>query len=90
MISGCPETFESSQESQQESQGQGQRFRDRHQKIGNFRQGDIIAVPAGAAHWIYNSGNEELVLVVLQDTSNNVNQLDDIPRVNNPNLFGLL
>ncbi|CAA3011204.1 legumin A-like [Olea europaea subsp. europaea] len=80
MISGCPETFESSQESQQESHGQGQRFRDRHQKIGNFRQGDIIAVPAGAAHWIYNSGNEELVLVVLQDTSNNVNQLDDIPR----------
>ncbi|CAI9781269.1 unnamed protein product [Fraxinus pennsylvanica] len=78
MISGCPETFESSQESQQESQGQ--RFRDRHQKIGNFRQGDVIAFPAGAAHWIYNNGNEDLVLVVLQHTSNAANQLDEIPR----------
>ncbi|KAL2535786.1 12S seed storage protein CRB [Forsythia ovata] len=80
-ISGCPETFESSQQSQQHSQEErGQTFRDRHQKIGNFREGDVIAIPAGAAHWTYNNGNQELVAVVLQDTSNNANQLDQNPR----------
>lgn len=84
MISGCPETFESSQQSgaEQEQQEQGrQRFLDRHQKIEQFRQGDILAIPAGAAHWAYNNGDEEFVVVVLQDTTNNANQLDSNPRV---------
>lgn len=85
LISGCPETFESPQQSQsQQSQeeGRSQRFRDRHQKIEVSRQGDIVAIPAGAAHWAYNDGDEELVLVVLHDNSNNANQLDQNPRVN--------
>lgn len=77
MIPGCPETFQSSQ-SQFDRR---QRFRDRHQKIGHCREGDIIAFPAGAAHWVYNEGDQELVLVVLQDTTNNINQLDTNPRV---------
>ncbi|XP_009624043.1 11S globulin seed storage protein Jug r 4 [Nicotiana tabacum] len=75
MQSGCPETFQSSQQMQQGERGAGSRFQDRHQRIGQFRQGDIIAFPAGAAHWVYNEGNEELVLVVLEDSSNNANQL---------------
>ncbi|EYU17920.1 hypothetical protein MIMGU_mgv1a006934mg [Erythranthe guttata] len=84
MISGCPETFESSQQTQRQSEEEGsgrrQRFLDRHQKIGQFRQGDILAIPAGAAHWAYNTGDQEFVVVVLQDTTNNANQLDQNPR----------
>ncbi|KVE34071.1 11-S seed storage protein, plant, partial [Cynara cardunculus var. scolymus] len=49
---GCPETYEVSQ--------QVGGFQDRHQKLYNIRQGDIIAIPAGAAHWIYNDGQQEL------------------------------
>ncbi|PHT44484.1 hypothetical protein CQW23_13642 [Capsicum baccatum] len=70
MNSGCPETFQSSQKIQ--------RFQDRHQRIEQFRQGDIMAFPAGTAHWVYNEGNEELVLVFLEDASNNANQLDQV------------
>lgn len=81
MNSGCPETFQSSQQFQQGERGSGSRFQDRHQKIGQFRQGDIIAFPAGAAHWAYNEGNEELVLVCLEDSGNSANQLDQNSRV---------
>ncbi|KAK4492473.1 hypothetical protein RD792_003282 [Penstemon davidsonii] len=80
LISGCPETFESSQQFSKEEGERTQRFRDKHQKIGHFRQGDIIAIPAGAAHWSYNDGDEELIVVVLQDNSNQANQLDQTPR----------
>lgn len=79
MNSGCPETFQSSQQTQQRIRGRT--FQDRHQKIEQFRQGDIMAFPAGAAHWLYNEGNEEVVLVVLEDASNNANQLDQTSRV---------
>ncbi|XP_009763034.1 11S globulin seed storage protein Jug r 4-like [Nicotiana sylvestris] len=78
MNSGCPETFQSSQQTQQRIRGRT--FQDRHQKIEQFRQGDIMAFPAGAAHWLYNEGNEEVVLVVLEDASNNANQLDQTSR----------
>ncbi|XP_060180849.1 11S globulin seed storage protein Jug r 4-like [Lycium barbarum] len=78
--SGCPETFQSSQQFQQGERGAGSRFQDRHQRIGQFRQGDIVAFPAGAAHWAYNEGNEELVLVVFEDSGNNANQLDQTSR----------
>ncbi|KAM7526706.1 hypothetical protein LguiA_016608 [Lonicera macranthoides] len=76
MVPGCPETYQSSQQSQQQQQQQGQRSRDQHQKIHRFRQGDVIALPAGIAHWSYNDGNDQLVLVVVHDTSNYQNQLD--------------
>jgi quercetin dioxygenase-like cupin family protein len=29
---------------------------DQHQKVHRFRQGDVIAVPAGTTHWDYNNG----------------------------------
>ncbi|KAK3028148.1 hypothetical protein RJ639_039009 [Escallonia herrerae] len=78
---GCAETFQSSQQSQQGREQEGQRFQqDRHQKIRHFREGDIVAIPAGAAHWLYNDGDRELIAVVLLDTSNNANQLDQNPR----------
>nr|AAS67036.1 11S seed storage globulin [Chenopodium quinoa] len=85
MIPGCPETFESmSQESWREGMKRGMRggrFQDQHQKIRHLRQGHIFAMPAGVAHWAYNTGNEPLVAVILIDTSNHANQLDkDYPK----------
>ncbi|CAA0823199.1 12S seed storage protein CRA1 [Striga hermonthica] len=79
LLSGCPETFESSQQ-QESEEGTRERFRDRHQRIEHFKTGDIIAIPAGAAHWAYNTGDEELIVVALQHTDNPTNQLDRNPR----------
>ncbi|XP_022967669.1 11S globulin subunit beta-like [Cucurbita maxima] len=73
VLSGCPETYQESQQSAGE-------FRDRHQKIRRVRTGDLFAVPAGSAHWTYNDGNEKLIVVVLLDVSNHANQLDFHPR----------
>ncbi|KAK6940662.1 Cupin 1 [Dillenia turbinata] len=72
MIPGCPETYQSSQEAREGRQ----RFLDQHQKVHRIRQGDLLALPAGVAHWCYNDGEEPLVAVVLLDTSNDANQLD--------------
>ncbi|OVA14900.1 11-S seed storage protein [Macleaya cordata] len=78
LIPGCPETFHSIQQSPQLSRerGQQQRSRDQHQKIREIRQGDVVALPAGVAHWCYNEGETPLVAVVVHDTSSNSNQLD--------------
>lgn len=75
-FAGCPETF---QESQQP--GVSTRVQDKHQKIRRFRQGDIIAIPAGVPHWCYNDGNEPVVAVSVLDVHNGANQLDMNPRV---------
>ncbi|GMY06891.1 11S globulin seed storage protein Jug r 4-like isoform X1 [Fagus crenata] len=84
VLPGCPETYQDSQQQQQQQQqeqGQSRRFRgDRHQKIQHFRQGDIIAIPAGVAHWLYNNGDSEVVAVSLLDLNNQANQLDENPR----------
>ncbi|KAJ6352268.1 hypothetical protein OIU76_001473 [Salix suchowensis] len=76
LMPGCPETF-------QESQGQGSRgLQDQHQKVHRFREGDVIALPAGVAQWCYNDGNERVITVAVLDVANNANQLDDMsPRV---------
>ncbi|KAK8921303.1 hypothetical protein KSP39_PZI020072 [Platanthera zijinensis] len=73
LVPSCPESFQSFKE-QGRGHGQGQRHlpsTDQHQKIFHFRQGDIIAVPAGFVHCCYNNGDRSLV--TLQDTSNNTN-----------------
>lgn len=77
---GCPETYH---KDQQFSSGQGQRGMsgDQHQKVHRIRRGDVIAVPAGAAHWCYNDGNEELIAVSVLDLNSNANQLDQNLRV---------
>ena len=77
MIPGCPETYQQSQEGEKSFR----QFRDQHQKIRTFQQGDIIALPAGVAHWCYNDGDSDLVTVAVEDTGNNQNQLDNQPRV---------
>lgn len=86
ILPGCPETYEYSQEQQfsGQSERRGQKFQglqDRHQKVRNLNQGDVVAIPAGTAHWIYNDGETELVAVVFFDTQNSANQLDQNHRV---------
>ncbi|KAH0634258.1 hypothetical protein KY284_037044 [Solanum tuberosum] len=84
VIPGCAETFESPQreKSMRGEQGRsegGSQYRtggDRHQKVRQFRQGDVLALPAGITLWFYNNGQERLVTVALLDVSNPVNQLD--------------
>ncbi|KAJ6412185.1 hypothetical protein OIU84_005275 [Salix udensis] len=57
-------------------------LRDQHQKVHRFREGDVIALPAGVAQWCYNDGNERVITVAVLDVANNANQLDDMsPRL---------
>jgi hypothetical protein len=79
---GCPETFEEPQGSQQ---GEGRRFRDSHQKVNRFREGDIIAVPTGVAFWMYNDQETPVIAISLTDMSSSQNQLDQMPRVSEHN-----
>ncbi|KAL4387528.1 hypothetical protein GQ457_09G021250 [Hibiscus cannabinus] len=76
---GCAETFQSpSQQSQHRSDHrQHESFPDQHQKIRQLKEGDVIALPAGVSHWIYNNGQSQLVLVALVDVGSNDNQLDE-------------
>uniref|UniRef100_A0A0D9VE58 Cupin type-1 domain-containing protein n=1 Tax=Leersia perrieri TaxID=77586 RepID=A0A0D9VE58_9ORYZ len=74
---GCPATYQ--QQFQQflpQGQSQSQKFRDEHQKIHQFRQGDIVALPAGVAHWFYNDGDAPVVAVYVYDINNSANQLE--------------
>ncbi|KAG8370421.1 hypothetical protein BUALT_Bualt14G0115100 [Buddleja alternifolia] len=75
VIPGCAETFETGSQERSE-RSERRRFTDRHQKIRQFRQGDVLAMPAGLTLWFYNSGEEPLITVALLDTGNEVNQLD--------------
>ncbi|CAI0473019.1 unnamed protein product [Linum tenue] len=75
MFPGCPETFEESQQFEEGGSG-----RDQHQKVRTFREGDIIAIPAGVAHWCHNDGNDPVIAVTVHDTSSHLNQLDNNPR----------
>ncbi|KAK1267067.1 hypothetical protein QJS04_geneDACA015304 [Acorus gramineus] len=71
------------EEEQKESWGQQGRRRgsrgDQHQKIHRIRHGEVVALPAGAAHWCFNDGNEELVTVSITDVNSQWNQLDQTP-----------
>lgn len=82
VLPGCAETYQSSSSSQStEERGErGQRF-DRHQKVYRFKEGDVLALPAGVAHWAYNDGDSPIISIALQDTSNYANQLDQNFRV---------
>ncbi|KAI3841387.1 hypothetical protein MKX03_000014, partial [Papaver bracteatum] len=49
---------------------------DQYQKIRQIQQGDILALPAGVTHWLYNKGETPLIVVSLHDTTSNANQID--------------
>lgn len=81
VIPGCPETFQSFQEERFQEGQQAQSSRDEHQRILHFREGDVIALPAGVAHWCYNNGDRPVIAITVVDISNNANQLDRNHRV---------
>lgn len=87
MVPGCAETYqvhrsqrtmERTEASEQQDRGS---VRDLHQKVHRLRQGDIVAIPSGAAHWCYNDGSEDLVAVSINDVNHLSNQLDQKFRV---------
>ncbi|XP_078446808.1 cocosin 1-like [Wolffia australiana] len=85
VIPGCPETFQSMEHGQERRERREERHGERvsgdqHQKIRRFRQGDIIALPAGVAHWCYNNGDKPVIAVTVFDVANQANQLDRSPR----------
>nr|KYP70740.1 Glycinin G3 [Cajanus cajan] len=75
IFSGCPQTFE-----EPTQRGQSQKPQDRHQKVYHFREGDLIAVPTGAAFWMFNNQDTPVVAVSLIHTNSLQNQLDQMPR----------
>uniref|UniRef100_A0A0E0JZG5 Cupin type-1 domain-containing protein n=1 Tax=Oryza punctata TaxID=4537 RepID=A0A0E0JZG5_ORYPU len=84
-LPGCPETsvrspFEQQMATTSEDQSTSQKMMDEHQQLHQFHQGDVIAVPAGVAHWLYNNGDSPVVAFTVIDTSNNANQLDPTRR----------
>ncbi|KAL9252578.1 13S globulin seed storage protein 3-like protein [Drosera capensis] len=52
-------------------------FRNEHENIRHFREGDIVALPAGVTKWVYNDGDSCVIAVTLYDTSSFQNQLDE-------------
>ncbi|AQK79481.1 legumin1 [Zea mays] len=63
---GCQE------ETQQQQYGYGYGYghhhhQHDHHKIHRFEQGDVVAMPAGAQHWLYNDGDAPLVAVYVFD-----------------------
>ncbi|KAL5229982.1 hypothetical protein ABZP36_028758 [Zizania latifolia] len=72
---------ESSEEEEETSRRSiEQSFSDEHQRITTVRQGDVLAIPAGAPFWAHNDGEGTLVAVTVYDVSNSANQLDQTSR----------
>lgn len=84
---GCAETYQAhrTERSRESTEGREQQekasVRDLHQKVHRIRRGDIVALPAGAVHWCYNDGNEDLIAVSINDLNHQSNQLDQKFRV---------
>ncbi|KAL4190306.1 hypothetical protein AMTRI_Chr07g24060 [Amborella trichopoda] len=76
---GCTESFQSQGYIRTRVGGEGQQqqgIKDRHQKVQTIKQGDAIAIPAGAAHWCYNDGSEDLIAFSITDVTNDANQIE--------------
>ncbi|PON41532.1 11-S seed storage protein [Parasponia andersonii] len=79
VIPGCPETF--GRGSSQQYRGYlSQGSEEQHQKVREIQAGDIVALPAGVASWVYNNGGSPLVLISFVDVGNQANQLDQFTR----------
>ncbi|XP_010457408.1 PREDICTED: 12S seed storage protein CRD [Camelina sativa] len=83
IASGCPETYEDIEASGRGGGGgdRRRRFEDMHQKLENFRRGDVFASLAGVSQWWYNRGDSDVVIVIVLDVTNRENQLDQVPRM---------
>ncbi|EOY06050.1 Uncharacterized protein TCM_020897 [Theobroma cacao] len=54
---GCPETYQSGSEQSQSQLDRQQSYNDQHQRIRQIKEGEVIALRAGVAHWITTMGN---------------------------------
>ena len=79
-VPGCPETFQSPQGEFHRGGQQRGSSQDRHQKVERFKEGDLLVLPAGMAHWCYNDGDTPVVAVSFIHVKNDANQLDTSPR----------
>jgi hypothetical protein len=85
---GCPATHQQQfQLFEQRQSDQAHKFRDEHQKIHEFRQGDVVALPASVAHWFYNGGDTPAIVVYVYDIKSFANQLE--PRQKVSTLYSL-
>uniref|UniRef100_A0ACD5ZRQ4 Uncharacterized protein n=1 Tax=Avena sativa TaxID=4498 RepID=A0ACD5ZRQ4_AVESA len=76
-LPGCPATFQQQFQPFDQAQGQSQsHLKDEHQRVYRFKQGDVIALPAGIVHWCYNDGDAPIVALYVFDVNNNANQLE--------------
>nr|CAA52763.1 11S globulin [Avena sativa] len=78
---GCPATFQQQfqpfdQSQFAQGQSQSQTIKDEHQRVQRFKQGDVVALPAGIVHWCYNDGDAPIVAIYVFDVNNNANQLE--------------
>nr|CAA54153.1 12s globulin [Avena sativa] len=74
---GCPATFQQQFQPFDQAQDQSQsHLKDEHQRVHRFKQGDVIALPAGIVHWGYNDGDAPVVAIYVFDVNNNANQLE--------------
>ncbi|KAM6565266.1 hypothetical protein CsatA_024394 [Cannabis sativa] len=82
VIPGCPETFErgTSSPSSRGYRSEGASSDEQHQKVREIKEGDMVAMPAGVADWVYNNGDSPLVLIAFVDVGNQANQLDQFSR----------
>lgn len=81
VLPGCANGYESKMGDDEDQPG------DRHQKVHKFREGDVLALPAGITHWFYNNGDIPVVTLSVFNVKSGVNQLDQKFRVTNFNLF---
>nr|CAA54152.1 12s globulin [Avena sativa] len=76
-LPGCPAAFQQQFQPFDRAQGQSQsHLKDEHQRVHRFKQGDVIALPAGIVHWGYNDGDAPVVAIYVFDVNNNANQLE--------------
>uniref|UniRef100_A0A0E0LQV4 Cupin type-1 domain-containing protein n=1 Tax=Oryza punctata TaxID=4537 RepID=A0A0E0LQV4_ORYPU len=71
---------ESEEEEESSRRSFEQSIRDEHQRITTIRQGDVVAIPAGAPFWVHNDGDSPLIAISVHDVSNSANQLDQTSR----------
>ncbi|XP_047068708.1 12S seed storage globulin 1-like [Lolium rigidum] len=81
ILPGCQETFQKKfqhfgQAWFAEGPSERQKFKDEHQRVHHFKQGDVVALPSGIVHWCYNDGDVPIVALYVFDVNNNANQLE--------------
>lgn len=75
-MTGCAQSYESGIFKQSDQGYESLEYEEQHQKVREINHGDIVVKPAGVADWVYNYGNETLILVAFIHVGNQANQLN--------------